>query len=98
MGGKDSAKGSMGIFVKTIFPAGQAAMDGTLITGKIIFFNFTLVRLLKTIFLLLFLIIVGDEILSINETSVHGMSNSEATQLFKSIREGPVILKLNRRR
>ncbi|XP_063697305.1 putative uncharacterized protein DDB_G0282499 [Culicoides brevitarsis] len=72
VGGKDSAKGSIGIYVKTIIPNGQAAMDGTLLAG--------------------------DEIMSINDHSLQGMSHAETISLFKSIKEGPVVLKVARRR
>ncbi|GAB0093938.1 hypothetical protein DMENIID0001_091310 [Sergentomyia squamirostris] len=72
VGGKDSPKGNMGIFVKTVFPSGQAADDGKL-QG-------------------------GDEILKINNTSVHGMSHSDTIALFKNVREGPIVLRVARRK
>uniref|UniRef100_A0A336MTP2 CSON005923 protein n=1 Tax=Culicoides sonorensis TaxID=179676 RepID=A0A336MTP2_CULSO len=72
VGGKDSAKGSIGIYVKTIIPKGQAALDGTLLAG--------------------------DEIMSINDQSLQGMSHADTISLFKSIKEGPVVLKVARRR
>ncbi|XP_053657875.1 uncharacterized protein LOC128706956 [Anopheles marshallii] len=72
VGGRDSPRGNMGIYVKTVFPSGQAALDGTLVAG--------------------------DEILSINDVAVQGMSHCETIALFKNVKEGPVVLKLARRR
>ncbi|KAL1400482.1 hypothetical protein pipiens_007392 [Culex pipiens pipiens] len=72
VGGRDSPKGNMGIYVKTVFPSGQAALDGNLMAG--------------------------DEIISINDVAVHGMSHAETIGLFKNIKEGPVVLKLTRRK
>ncbi|XP_050432695.1 uncharacterized protein LOC126840794 isoform X2 [Adelges cooleyi] len=72
VGGSDSPKGEMGIFVKTIFTSGQAAENGSLIEG--------------------------DEILRVNEESVGGMTHAQAINCFKKVRQGPVEIKICRRK
>lgn len=72
VGGSDSAKGKMGIYVKTIFD-GQAEEDGRLRAG--------------------------DEIISINGLGINeNMSQGEVIQVFKGIKEGPIVISVLRRR
>jgi len=71
VGGRDSAKGSMGIFVKTVFPDGQAAEQDKLHAG--------------------------DEILSVNDESLVGLSHAEAIAVFKRIKSGDVVISVVRR-
>jgi len=69
VGGKDSPKGSIGIYVKSIFPNGQA------------------VGLLKE----------GDEIFSVNGSSVAGLTHSQAIGMFKEVKVGKIMVTLGRR-
>jgi len=69
VGGKDSPKGSIGIYVKSIFPNGQA------------------VGLLNE----------GDEIFSVNGTSVAGLTHSQAIGMFKEVKVGKIMVTLGRR-
>jgi C-terminal processing protease CtpA/Prc len=72
VGGSDSPKGEMGIFVKTIFMSGQAAENGSLVEG--------------------------DEILCVNDESVNGMTHAQAINCFKKVRQGPLQMKVCRRK
>ena len=71
VGGRDSAKGNIGIFVKTVLADGQAAEGGALCEG--------------------------DEIMSVNGQTLHGLSHNEAISVFKRIRTGEVALQVVRR-
>ncbi len=90
VGGRDSPKGSMGIFVKTILPTGQAAEDGRLMEGEEGAIH-------ETILYALTWSLLGDEILSVNGELLHGLSHEEAIAIFKRIRSGSVVLHLGRR-
>ncbi len=41
--------------------------------------------------------LLGDEILTVNGESVHGLSHEEAIGMFKRIRSGPVVIRVARR-
>ena len=97
VGGKDSPKGSMGIYVKTIFPKGQA--EGKLVEGKYIpqsqsnfpgfLFHTTNIK---------FFALSGDEIYSVNGVPVAGLTHSDAISMFKEVKQGEIVIVVGRRK
>uniref|UniRef100_A0A1B0CF80 PDZ domain-containing protein n=1 Tax=Lutzomyia longipalpis TaxID=7200 RepID=A0A1B0CF80_LUTLO len=71
VGGSDSPKGKLGIFIKSILPYGQAADCGSLMAG--------------------------DEILMVNGQVCHDLSHEEAVKMFKSVKQGAIVLNICRR-
>ena len=91
VGGEDSPRGSIGIYVKSIFPNGQAV--GLLKEGKKDH-NWT--------FLLdfwgnIFLFFLGDEIFTVNGQSVAGLTHAQAINMFKETKVGSIQVTLGRR-
>lgn len=78
----------MGIYVKTIFPNGQAL--GVLIEGtSLISFQIMLMWHWN--------IISGDEIFTINGTPVSGLTHQEAISMFKEVKQGSIVVTIGRR-
>lgn len=71
VGGRDSPRGPLGIFIKSILSQGQAIDDGRLKAG--------------------------DEVLAVNGHACHELAHVEALALFKSVRSGPIELRICRR-
>lgn len=72
VGGADSPRGALGIFIKSIMPNGQAIESG--------------------------LLRAGDEILAINGHVCHDLTHSEAVKMFKSVKNGEIVLNICRRK
>ena len=96
VGGVDSPKGQMGIYVKTIYPDGQAAQFNNLFEGRpqhsvsLLFISphFNVCHSIHT---------KGDQIFSINGQSTEGLTHSETLAIFKRIKTGDVVLHIGRR-
>lgn len=98
VGGHDSPKGAIPIFVKTIYPHGQAAEKGSLKEGNEFKLAFGLNVFLTNSSLILFLIyLTGDEILSVNGKAFQGLTHQEAINVFKNIKTGEVVILVGRR-
>lgn len=89
VGGADSPRGEMGIFVKTIFNDGQAADSSILREGQC--FGANDVPALQT------LLQTGDEVVSINNEPLRGKTHAQAIRMFKSVKSGDVVVEFTRR-
>ena len=110
VGGKDSPKGSMGIYVKTIFPKGQA--EGKLVEGKFISMTDPEIREQATEMVdclyclsvgldstMIFSVsLSGDEIYSVNGVPVAGLTHSDAISMFKEVKQGEIVIVVGRRK
>ena len=96
VGGTDSPKGAIGIYVKTIYPTGQAAEKGTLKEGEL---KGIVGGMHKEVLIVSSSPSVhpGDEILSVNGTALQGLTHQEAISVFKSIKTGDVTILIGRR-
>lgn len=72
VGGADSPRGALGIFIKSIMPNGQAIDSGRLKAG--------------------------DEILAVNGHVCHDLTHQDAVKLFKSVKNGEIVLNICRRK
>lgn len=92
VGGTDSPRGKMGIFVKSIFDRGQAREEGSLQEGVCS----TCITDPSLAYDLNFAL-SGDEIIAINGRSLHNHSHDEVINLFRGIKTGSITLHFLRR-
>ncbi|KOX74063.1 PDZ domain-containing protein 2 [Melipona quadrifasciata] len=94
VGGRDSPRGEMGIFVRRVFPGGQADVSKSLFQDEPVSRDFhAFMRFQPQTYVTL----NGDEIVSLNGKVLRGYTHQEVIELFKAVREGPVELEITRR-
>lgn len=95
VGGSD-LQNSTGIYVKTIFPNGQAAENGELREGRISGWPECVFALQLNLTALLSQS-EGDEILAINNVPASTLTHAEAIAAFKAVKNGVIVLQVGRR-